>query len=401
MMVPAFRILFDVSVYYTVSGIYLQAFCQKVPLLAGYLLLCAAVIFYSILSVWKPGNRFVMFVFLIPVAVLVFRPDVMQLLQIVAAWFYAGFTQITNRADAEYRWFFKRIWKGLALVGMSLIPVALAIKPVFLYLENVLFYFIMAILCSVICLRCLRDRIGGMRQMGLIFGFAATCGVLVYFHIPQFLLLSVRNGIIFLLYQLETLFHLIPTFSTPNQQSNSRPDNGLADGKSGVWFAGAGDSGSNPMVIILIEVLLSLVVTAAALYLLWKLLYGLIKDMKKTEERKPIYRWNDEVVRLRMTDNEEKAAKRRKKSGSSQQLVRYYYWKYMCECTKRGIKIRKGWTAEDLSRASTELFRPADITAMQQLYMPVRYDDHAKVNPADVKEAARLWQELKKYKPKT
>ena len=73
----------------------------------------------------------------------------------------------------------------------------------------------------------------------------------------------------------------------------------------------------------------------------------------------------------------------------------------MCECTKRGIKIRKGWTAEDLSQASTGLFRPADITAMQQLYMPVRYDDHAKVNLADVKEAARLWQELKKYKPKT
>lgn len=400
-MVPVFRMIFDISVYYTISGIYLQAFCQESPAFVGLLLLCVSMLLFGVLSVKFPSAKWRSTVFLLPLGLLLLKPGMAQLIQAIPAWSYSSVVLMTNRADVDYSVFCKRIFKAFGLLVLSLIPVLLALKPVFVYVGNVLVYFILALVSGVACLRNLRDRTGGLGHMAVVSLFATVCGLLVYFRIPQTILSFIHKGILFGLQQLEKLGDLLPIYLNPVEKKNVKADGSVVMETSQGFDVSAGDHSISEEVIKWVEVILSVAVTILAMILLIKLLTGIIKGLQKTENRQQLQHWDDEVVRIHSDGQEGKGAKKRKKPGNHRLTVRYYYWKYMQECRRRGIQIQKGWTAEDLSHAGVDQFRNTDLLAMQQLYVPLRYNENAKASAADAKEAARLWHEMKKTKPKT
>jgi len=158
------------------------------------------------------------------------------------------------------------------------------------------------------------------------------------------------------------------------------------------------DHAYNAVFLKWLETIVSIALIGLALFLVIKLLIGIIRGLQKSEARQQPQNWNDEVVRLR-AGGPTNAAGKRKRPGNPKMAVRYYYWKFMQECSKRGVQIQKGWTAEELCRATEGQFQNAEVLALHRLYIPVRYDDRADVSTADAREAARLWHELKKSKP--
>ena len=398
-MTPIYRLMFDVSVYYTVSGIYLQAFFGKLPSMPGMLLIFAAMLLFGVLCQKEDLQKWRSISFVLPALVLLFRPGILLLIHCLPAWLFVAVTLSKGLGDTEYQLFHKKIFKSLGLIGLSLIPVFLMVKPAFAYLGNVLIYVVFMLVSAVICLRSLRDRTGGLRHFAVIGLFAGVCGLLDHFRIPQMLLTLLRDGILRILAYFEDLTSSLPAFNPrqPETKKQTVPS-GLLDKEKLGWDFGDTEYQDNVVLFKWIELILAVAITVVVVFFLVKLLIGLIKSLKQMEA-KPIQRqWDDEVVRLRLSDEDHRSGKKRRKLMNHRLTVRYYYWKYMQECTKRGIPIRKGWTAEDLADASMAQFSNGEVAAMQQLYTSVRYDEQTDVTAAQARESARIWHNLKKNK---
>jgi len=400
-MASVYRMIFDISVYYAVTGIYLQVFCHKLPFVPGLVLLCLSMLLYGMCTVkaWMKKGRFC--IFLIPLIGILFRPSIVDVIHFLPAWIYGSVVLIQDRAQMDYDAFRKRFVKSFALMAGALIPALLMVQPVLKLIGNVLGYLSMVIVCGVLCLRTLQDREGGLQQLLIISLFTLACVALCYFGIPQKLLELFRDYV--LLGILSALGRLASLFTPGNQgvqeQSKEQLETGLRQNNQtqGRPFEIVGEYSVNETVITWIETVFYLIAAAVIAVILVKLTIGLVKSLKQGEKPEKQYAWKDEVVRLREADSGN-GNKRRRKPRDSRMVVRYYYWRYMQECAKRGIRVKKGWTVEDLGKASLDNFPQADIAAMQELYCPVRYDDQTEVTSKQAREAARLWQNLKKNK---
>lgn len=398
-MTPIYRLMFDVSVYYTVSGIYLQALFGKLPAMPGMLLILAAVLLFGVLSERENLRKWRSFPFVLPAATILFCRDILLLIHALPAWLYVAVTLSRGLGDTEYNIFYKRMFKALGLIGLSLIPVFLMVKPAVAYLGNALIYVVFMLVSAIVCLHSLRDRTGGLRHFAVISLFAGACGLLDHFRIPQTILNFLRDCLLRVLAYFEELSSVLPAFHPrePVQNKQTVPSALLNKDQLG-WDLGDTEYEPNQTLVKWIELIIAVTIIVVAAIFLVKLIIGLIKSLKQMEERPQERKWNDQVVRLRLSDEDQRSGKKRRKPTNHRLAVRYYYWKYMQECAKRGISIQKGWTAEELSQASATQFTDADVAAMQRLYTPVRYDEASDVSAAQAKEAARLWHNLKKNK---
>lgn len=400
-MASVYRMIFDISVYYAVTGIYLQVFCHKLPFAPGLVLLCLSMLLYGMCAVRQWIKKARPFIFLIPLIGICFRPAIVDVIHFLPAWIYGSVVLLQDRAQMDYNTFQKRFFKSFAFMACALIPSLLMAQPVFNLIGNMIGYLCVVIVCGVLCLRTLQDRDGGLHQLLVVSLFTLICFALCYFGIPQKLLELFRDyvllGILGALGRLASLF--APANPGVQEQSKEQLETGLRQSNQtqGRFFEIAGEYAVNQTVIGWIETVFYLIAAIVITVILVKLTIGLVKSLKQSEKPRKQYGWKDEVVHLRESDSIN-GNKRRRKPRDSRMAVRYYYWRYMRECTKRGICVKKGWTAEDLGKASLGCFSQADIVAMQELYRPVRYDDHTEVTSKQAREAAKLWQNLKKNK---
>lgn len=398
-MTSVFRVLFDIFVYYTLTGVYMQALCDRMPLALGLALLCVSLLLYGVCCVkgWLKKGRAVLF--LLPLICILSKPSVAQLIQLLPAWLYGCIVLIRNLADMDYKSFHKWFGKSLLLLVCALIPLIFMAKPVFRLAANMAGYLMMVIATGVLCLRSLRDRSGGLWQLAVISLFTAACVILCWLGIPQKLLQLCRDHIILgIIAALARLFSFL-TFTSPGEQENTGEQlNGELTKKTSIQSQGFEISGSYSMdeaVLTWLETFFYVILAIVLVWITVKLVVSLIKSLKENEKPKTQYAWKDEVIRVRHTDGGKESMHHRR-PRDPKAAVRYYYWRYMQECAKRGIVIEKGWTAEQISKASCGRFSESDVSAMLELYSPIRYDDNAQVSPRQAKQAARLWQKLRR-----
>ena len=398
-MSAVYRLLFFVFVYYTVTGIYLQAYFSKLPFVPGFVGLLLALMAFGIVSGNKKLDKFKKFTLLFPLAAVAFLPDWVDCVHILPAWLYSGYVLLTDKTDMDYAAFSKRLVKILLIFGCALIIPILGAKPVLEYLSKLSGYFVLILAFGAICLRSLRNRDQSLHQFGVIAVFTIICGVLCLLGIPQTILGFLRDKVLMgIIGALGYLASFINIRSPETEQTKTdgegyltKPDttNEIPFDVSNIRYK------HNMQLIHILETLFYIAVGILLLVLLIKLVKGMIKELKQTQSKPKQFAWQDEVVHLR-TLNYDNGNKRRRKSRDPRNAVRYYYWLYMQECAKRGIAIEKGWTSEDLAVASSDHFLQEDILAMQALYMPVRYNDNADVTQGQARQAAKLWHKLKK-----
>jgi len=401
-MTSVFRILFDISVYYGVTGIYLQAFADKMPFIPGFIFLFAAVLLYGVFESRDKLQKYKAYLFALPLLGALFRPALIDLVQIIPVWLYAGIVLTKNLAGTDMKAFTARFVKAfLLIVGLSL-PLVLLALPIFAFFVNVLGYVIMMLVTGVICFRSLHDHGGGIHHLVVISLFAAVCGVLCYFQIPQTLLTLFRDHVILeIVAAVGSLFGFVTITGSNEQQKNKGgyQTDLKASTDTEPLLNKAGPFSLSDTAVYWMKTIFYVILGIVILVIVILLVIRLIEGLRKMDQPEKQRAWKDVVSRARKTDSNE-PRKRRRKFGAHRLTVRYYYWRYMRECEKRGITVEKGWTVEDLSKVSNGQFLFEDITAMQQLYIPVRYNDRMEVTSLHAKQAAKLWNNLKKNKPK-
>ena len=122
-MARNYRLTFDASVYYAVTGLFLQLWAKTTPSVLGFGLLCVALLLSGILSTSKRIRQLRYVPLLLPVLVLL-DFQVATFLHMLPAWIYCGASLIGDRADIEYKEFQDRITK-------SVVPICSGNRSVF------------------------------------------------------------------------------------------------------------------------------------------------------------------------------------------------------------------------------------------------------------------------------
>lgn len=398
-MAFVYRLIFDISVYYIITGVYLPIWFQTRPFGPGLLLLCLALLMYGWLYSKKMLGRWRSFLLLIPAAMIFFRPELGDWIHFLPAWGYCSFLLINDRADMEYNVFYNRVFKSVMLVVLLLVPAfftAIKRDGVFRYIPG---YVLLYVISGAACLRSLRDRDGSVRHLLVILAFVAACAVLYYLRIHQLLITLfsdyILKGLVYAVGSVVIWFLSLLVGSERSSEITGAQQREPVQQQGSTVVAGVPFT-VDERVAKWVDIVLYAALGAAALVLLIKLIKYLIKSGKQVEDGKPQSVWKEEVSYLRKPPGSSR--RKRKKTQDPRMAVRYYYWRYMSECEKRGIAVRKGWTCEELGEASEACFLKEDIAAMQKLYGPVRYDDGCTVTGKQARQAAKLWQSLKKSK---
>lgn len=400
-MTSVFRILFDISVYYAITGIYLQAFFDKMPFVRCFVLLCLAVLLFGVFES-KKLQKYRLFFFALPLLGILFRPAVIDVVQLIPVWLYAGVVLKRNLAGTNMKAFTARFGKSFLLIVGLMLPLILLALPIFKFFVNVLGYLIIMLLTGVACFRSLHDHDGGIRHLIIVSIFTAVCGLLCYFQIPQTLLILFRDHVLLeIVAAVGRLFGFVK-ISTPAEQSKQQGGYQTelkAETGNKPVFEKLGPFSLSDTAVYWMKTIFYVILGIAIAVVVIVLVVRLIEGLRQIDQPEKQKRWKDDIERIRKTDRKE-SRKNHRRFGGHRLTVRYYYWRYMRECEKRGIVLEKGWTVENLADVSSNQFPVADLIAMQKLYNPVRYDDRMEVTSAHAKQAAKLWQNLKKYKPK-
>lgn len=399
-MTSVFRMLFDISVYYAVTGIYLQAISGKVPFVPGFVLLCISVVAFGVFLLKDWAGKYKVLLFLLPLLCLIFQPAISQVIQLLPAWLYAGVVLTKDLGDIDLKALKSRLVKAILLLFGCLLPLVLVAQPAFRFLGNMLPYVIVMIAGAVLCFRSFHDRSGGLEHLVVVSSFTAVCTALCYLRLPQSLLTFFRDRV--LLKILDALGNLF-SFIRLNQLEEQKKGTGYRTELKGAAeedpFAGRmGQFHMSETTISWLKTIFYVLLGIAIVVIAALLVVRLVKSLRQLEKPERQRAWKDQVVHIRKTDDSA-GSKHRRRFGDHRMAVRYYYWRYMRECAKRGINIEKGWTAEDLASVSCDKFVREDVVAMQMLYNPVRYDAQTDVTANQAKQAAKLWQKLKRNKP--
>lgn len=402
-MAIAYRLIFEISVYYTLTGVYLQALLEAEPSLAGMVLLCLAIALCALFTV-KGAPALWRGLMLLPALTLLFRPGWLGMLHLLPPWLYCAVMILGQRADTDYKAFRRRFSRSFLLLLLAALP--LAGRPnAGSMLGNVAVYLIIQLLSGIACLRFLRDRQDGYRHLLSMAAVAVLCLILTGLRVPQFLLKICNDYVLQVVWRgiallaslvayciFEGFKWLLSINGTPPEIIRNNSAMTTTAEIIGVdTSALMSDSGGMLWLEIAVYILLAIAILIAAFFLVRQLvrqglrLHRTDKNTLWTEERSTIQKGSGAPKR------------RRRRPQDPRQAVRYYYALYVSECGRRGVKVQPDWTCEDVSRASEGCFSPHDIGSLTQLYQPARYSS-SQVTNQQVRKAAKLWQNIKKTK---
>ena len=191
-MAGVLKILFDLSLYYTLTGFYLRCVSGQAPSAICFLALVLCAALDAFLRARGVKSRFLRFLpLLLPFLSLLARPGLIPFLHCVPAWAYAAFSILTQRLDMRYDGFRSHFGYGLKclllLVLGPLFPgmlrdAALGTIP----------YLVLMLVSGVCLLRLLREgRGGGVRQALYMAVFVLFCAGLTVGRAPQLLMKGV------------------------------------------------------------------------------------------------------------------------------------------------------------------------------------------------------------------
>ena len=402
-MVAVFKLIFDISIYYALSGFYLQLLFDAPPSAVSMLLLCAAVILHR-LFLQKMPRKWSHAAFVIPLGLFAFSPGYIGWLHLLPVWGYAIFSMVTDRSVSDYKIFREQVRKRFLLL-LILIPGLLFADGSWDALSGIGLSLILLALSGIACLRCLRERNENMRQLTIMLVITLACAVLTMLGVPQWLmgLLNkyviqlVLRGIKLLLmliaYCIFALFEwLVSINGTPQGTSGSQSMMSVAE----IMGVEEGMAISADGRILWLEIAGYIVAAVAILFLLFLLVRKIIRSGKHLFQSAKQKGWEEEHLRLESDEPRKRLPRIRPKDP--RKAVRYYYGRYMQLCRKRGIKIHKSWTCRELGAASSPVFPVQELSELETFYEAARYNTTEEVQLQHVKQMSAIWKKLKKAK---
>ena len=404
-MTELYKLVFDLALYYLLSGYFFSLIFRSVPAAAGFFLLVAVVVLDVMLRRRKSCARVLRWLpLLLPVLTLCARPNLWQILQLLPAWAYLGWSLRSGRISVDYFEFHDHFFFGVKLLLLLLagIPFWSGVPQA---LGGILPYLILMLTDGVCLLRMLREK----QQKGLLQGlyiglFLLLCAGLTAGHAPQ--LLMKGFGVVY-----RTV--LVPLFFAVAMLAGAA---GYVVYLLLKWLVSRKNGSAEPLQIEMgdiakeigleeqysrylidlswlkpVGITLAALAAALILFLIFHRLTG---------EKRPA-----KATRAVSERSERIAPGSRRKRGSGwlrprdpRLAVRYYYARFLEESRKRGQQPTPGMTAAELTKYCAQVFPGADPAVLLRLYEPARYSSREKLTAADAAQAAAVWKELKQTK---
>ncbi len=403
-MAGIYKLIFDLSLYYSLTGFYLVVFFRTPPSALGMLLLCAAVGLEAFLRGRNVELTKRVPVLALPIFALVVWPGLWPAIHLMPAWLYVGWSLVTGRINVEYEEFRGHYGFGLRLL-LIMLPAFLLCKWVGEAFIAAVPYLALMLSVGVCLLRMLREVTpSGTKQAIFIMAFVAGCAILTVGRAPQMVLAVIKFlyqnvvavvllGAVLLLgmgfYGLfKGFFWLISLFSKGEEKEV------VMDLRSAAEMLGLEDefvdkTGDILWLRILGYILVALIV-AVVLFFIFRRLLG---KGRREENEDP---WSE------LRESVEPGAKRRRRSvlrpRDPRMAVRYYYAKFLVECRRRGMRSKPGNTSKELAEMSAAYFPGGDTGQLAAIYAPARYSERAAVTPQDAERAKEAYSSLKKTK---
>lgn len=404
-MTEIYKLLFDLSLYYTISGYYLILIARESPAAALFLALIAAAGLDAFLRSRSGARERSVILRCLPLALpllaLLTKPTLCQALHALPPWLYLGFSMLTDRVDTRYLTFRSRYFLGLRLLLLLIFgplfpgrfgPALAATVP----------YLIGMLLSGVCLLRMLREqRREGLRHGLYLAAFALLCAALTLGKAPQMLLKGfgllyrwvltplILVAAIILAGLFYGVYLLAAWLVSRVQGSGEMPSIQLQEaaeilGLENEYAAVTAD-------LTWLKILLIVVASLFALWILFLIFRSLLGDRIPPAAQSP---WK---VRGGKAASLEPSAVRPGllRPRDNRLAVRYYYARFLAECRRRGLSVPRGMTATELAERCADVFPGADPAALAAVYRPARYSPAEPVTRADVQRAAELWNALK------
>lgn len=405
-MIELYKLVFDLSVYFTLSGYYLFLTSKTPPSVAGFLALAAAAALDALLRgklAPHASRRIWRFLpLLLPALAFFFHPTLWQIVQLLPAWLYVGWVMLTDRIEILYDEFKSHFGFGLRLLLLMVFGPLFPSQLSAALLQSIP-YLVLMLASGVCLLRMLRERKpSGLRQ-GIYIGlFVVLCAGLTVGKAPQLLLkcagIVYRSVIAPLLFVaaialagLFYVFYLLSAWIVARARGSQEPLK--IDLQNAAEMLGLEDQYAAYTVNLEWLKILLIVLGAAALALFVFLLFRRLIGERAGKAAQPV--WTEH--RRNVPGRSPAAVKPGLIRPRDPRLaVRYYYARFLVECRKRGLSIPSGMTATELSAHCCAVFRGVDPAEIAQVYLPVRYSDKRPVTQADVQRASELWRALKK-----
>ena len=405
-MTECYKLLFDLSLYWTISGYYLLIAGKTAPLVPAFIALSLSICldaFFRFRGLYGANKRLLRFLPLVlPMLSIIWRPTLIQALHILPVWIYLGWCMLTDRTEITYDRFRGHFAFGLRLLlvmvfGPMISPsigeaVILAVPT-----------FVLMLFTGVCLLRMLREhRKSGARQALYLAAFVILCAALTIGKAPQLLLKGFsylyRVVIAPLIFVLAIAFaglfygfYLVLAWLVARARGSYEPlqfnvqetaemlgleDQYAAYTRNFAWL----------------RTLLIALAIAALLFLLWRVFRRLAGERAKTSSASP---WR---IRSSATSNVTTSQRRSLflRPRAPRLAVRYYYARFLSECRRRSVNISSGTTASELAKNSSQAFPGADPGALTEIYLPARYSDRSAVTQEQVRNAAACWNDLKR-----
>ena len=407
-MTECYKLLFDLSFFYTVSGYYLMLITGRSPSVAIFLALIIASALDSLFrarNVYSHGRFWPRLIpILIPFLALFFRPSLPEILQCLPAWIFLGYTILSDRVDIDYNDFRSHFSFGLRLLLLMIFG------PLFpgrfgISLLRSLPYLVLMLVSGVGLLRMLREqRPDGLRQ-GLYMGaFVLLCAALTLGKAPQlfvkglgylyrYVIAPLILGLAMVFALLFYGFYLLASWIVSRMQGSQEPVE--LDMESMAEILGLEEEYSTYTADLRwLFILLAVIGAALLLLIIFLILRRFLGERARPAEDGP---WRERVVSNASDDTF------RKRPGlirprDPRLAVRYYFARFVAECRRRGVPIRQGMTVTELSAQSADAFPGADPLSLAALYSPARYSSSSLISPSDAAQATELWHALKQSK---
>ena len=401
-MTEFYKLIFDLSLYTTITGYFLRLTAKELPSGVLFLALCAAVALDALLRARELRRGALRFLpLLLPLLGLLSRPSLWQCVQALPAYAYLCFSFLSGRFEIYYDQFRSHYGFGLKLL------LALVLGPLFptefgAAIVGVIPFLVLMLVCGVCLLRMLREqRREGLRQGLYLAAFVAICAGLTLGRAPQLLLKGAgfvyQNVLAPLIFAVAIalaavfyVFYLITRWLVQRRQGSSEELNinlqGAAEmlGLEEEYEQYAADLRWLKALIIAVGI-------ALLVFFLLLLFRRLLGSRGATKPPLPFRDVRSAALGSAGTPNPGRIRPR-----DPRLAVRWYYARFLAECRKRGVPLSTGMTAEELSLRALTAFPGADPAALSSLYRPARYQLSRRVTPEEARAAAAAWNALRR-----
>ncbi len=398
------KLLFDLSLYFSLSGYFLFLATDSPPSMAAFLLLNVSAGLSIVFRNRSVGNRRLMRILslLLPIFTLLSHPSLWQFILVLPPWIYLFWSILSDRLSLGYDDFRSHFSLGIWLHFILILGLFFS-KPLTPALLCIVPFFVIMLASGVCNLRILREeKPSGFRQWLYLILFILLCTALTLGKAPQLfvkvlglfyrgvvapiLLVAaiVVGAVVYVfVYLFLRLFSKDPT-AAENIQIDLRSlaeDFGLED----QYIEYTTDLKWLRLILIFLGI-------AAILFFLF-LVFRRLMGNRPAEEPDSPWQERQSGLFVRSVSYVKPGLIRPR---DPRLAVRYYFSVFLAECRHRGLAVPKGMTASELTEYCSAVFPGADPGLLIELYLPARYCNANPVSQSDVRRAAEVCRELKR-----